>query len=161
MARALEIPAVVGVNDALEQIRTGDIARRRRPHAARSSSTRPTSRSATRASAPSSTSRSRGGSSRRATSPRVTADGVLVALQGQRRAPGRGDPRASITAREGIGLYRTEFLYIDRTTQPGEDEQYEVYRAIVEAVSPQPGHAAHVRHRRRQVREHVPDARRR
>src|SRR4029079_15647356 len=39
---------------------------------------------------------------------------------------------------QGIGLYRTEFLYIDRATQPGEDEQYEVFRAIVEAVSPQP-----------------------
>ena len=39
---------------------------------------------------------------------------------------------------EGIGLYRTEFLYIDRTTQPDEQEQYELYRAVVEAVAPKP-----------------------
>ena len=33
---------------------------------------------------------------------------------------------------EGIGLYRTEFIYIDRTTMPTEAEQYELYRAVVE-----------------------------
>src|SRR6202035_1465374 len=39
---------------------------------------------------------------------------------------------------EGIGLYRTEFIYIDRIKMPTEDEQYELYRAVVEAVSPRP-----------------------
>jgi phosphotransferase system enzyme I (PtsI) len=39
---------------------------------------------------------------------------------------------------EGIGLYRTEFLYIDRSTQPDEQEQYELYRAVLEAVAPKP-----------------------
>jgi len=39
---------------------------------------------------------------------------------------------------DGIGLYRTEFIYIDRVTQPTEDEQYELYRAVVEAVAPRP-----------------------
>src|SRR5437870_6958487 len=31
---------------------------------------------------------------------------------------------------EGIGLYRTEFLYLNRTTLPTEDEQYEIYRRV-------------------------------
>ena len=39
---------------------------------------------------------------------------------------------------EGIGLYRTEFLYIDRVAPPDEDEQYEIYRAVVEAMHPRP-----------------------
>ncbi|HEX7671537.1 MAG TPA: putative PEP-binding protein, partial [Polyangiaceae bacterium] len=34
--------------------------------------------------------------------------------------------------------YRTEFLYVDRAQPPGEDEQYEVYRSVVETVAPLP-----------------------
>ncbi len=36
---------------------------------------------------------------------------------------------------EGVGLYRTEFLYMNRPDLPGEDEQYEAYARIVDAVS--------------------------
>ena len=32
----------------------------------------------------------------------------------------------------GIGLYRTEFIYMNRTSFPSEDEQFEVYRSVVE-----------------------------
>src|SRR6201993_2105514 len=39
---------------------------------------------------------------------------------------------------EGIGLYRTEFLYLNRTTLPTEDEQYETYRKVAERVRPHP-----------------------
>jgi phosphotransferase system enzyme I (PtsI) len=39
---------------------------------------------------------------------------------------------------EGIGLYRTEFLYINRDTLPSEEEQYEVYRKVAERVHPHP-----------------------
>src|SRR4029078_13300237 len=39
---------------------------------------------------------------------------------------------------EGIGLYRTEFLYLNRETLPTEDEQYETYRKVAERVSPNP-----------------------
>ena len=138
MARALEIPAVVGVADALAQIRTGDIAHRRRPHAARSPSIPTRAVDPRRArSAPSSTSRSRGGLLSARHKPCVTADGVPVALKANVELPAEAILAVDHGA-QGIGLYRTEFLYIDRTTQPGEDEQYEVYRAIVEAVSPQP-----------------------
>ena len=34
---------------------------------------------------------------------------------------------------EGIGLYRTEFLYLNRTTLPTEEEQYETYRKVARA----------------------------
>ncbi|MGW9528072.1 phosphoenolpyruvate--protein phosphotransferase [Paenibacillus terrae] len=33
---------------------------------------------------------------------------------------------------QGVGLFRTEFLYMDRNSAPDEDEQYEVYRLVAE-----------------------------
>jgi len=38
----------------------------------------------------------------------------------------------------GIGLYRTEFLYVNRRDLPSEDEQYETYRRVLEAMAPLP-----------------------
>lgn len=34
---------------------------------------------------------------------------------------------------DGIGLYRTEFLFLERNEAPSEDEQYDIYRTAVEA----------------------------
>ena len=39
---------------------------------------------------------------------------------------------------EGIGLYRTEFLYLNRSTLPTEQEQFETYRKVAERVRPDP-----------------------
>jgi len=39
---------------------------------------------------------------------------------------------------EGIGLFRTEFMYMDRTNLPGEDEQLAVYRHVLERMAPRP-----------------------
>lgn len=39
---------------------------------------------------------------------------------------------------EGVGLYRSEFLLAESPTLPGEDEQYEVYRQLLEGMSPGP-----------------------
>ncbi|MEO5725481.1 MAG: putative PEP-binding protein, partial [Byssovorax sp.] len=136
MARALEIPCVVGVSDALQQIRTGDmlvvdgltgqVFVHPSEQAIRDSRQRSEQHLAF---------------ARRLLSARhapcVTADGVAVALKANVELPAEAILAVDHGA-QGIGLYRTEFLYIDRTTQPGEDEQYEVFRAIVEAVSPQP-----------------------
>ncbi|WFQ79855.1 phosphoenolpyruvate-protein phosphotransferase PtsI [Xenorhabdus sp. SF857] len=38
---------------------------------------------------------------------------------------------------EGIGLYRTEFLFMDRDSLPTENEQFEAYKAVAEAVGNQ------------------------
>lgn len=135
MARALEIPAVVGVADAISEIRTGDtlIVDGLTGHV----TVHPTDQAIREA-------RQRSEQhlafARRLLSARhkpcVTADGAAVALRANVELPAEAILAVDHGA-QGIGLYRTEFLYIDRTTQPGEDEQYEVYRAIVEAVSPQ------------------------
>ena len=39
---------------------------------------------------------------------------------------------------EGIGLFRTEFLFLDRRDLPQEDEQYETYRQVLEDLKPHP-----------------------
>jgi phosphotransferase system enzyme I (PtsI) len=136
MARALEIPCVVGVSNALEEIRTGDIIVV--DGLTGQVFVHPTEQSIREA-------RQRSEQhlefARRLLSARhkpcVTADGVAIALKANVELPAEAILAVDHGA-QGIGLYRTEFLYIDRTTQPGEDEQYEVFRAIVEAVSPQP-----------------------
>lgn len=38
----------------------------------------------------------------------------------------------------GIGLFRTEFLFIDRNDEPGEEEQYQIYHQIASAMEPRP-----------------------
>ncbi|WJV54706.1 phosphoenolpyruvate-protein phosphotransferase PtsI [Pectobacteriaceae bacterium CE90] len=38
---------------------------------------------------------------------------------------------------EGVGLYRTEFLFMDRDTFPTEEEQFQAYKAVAEAVGAQ------------------------
>ncbi len=35
---------------------------------------------------------------------------------------------------EGVGLYRTEFLFMDRTSLPTEEEQYQAYKEVAEAM---------------------------
>lgn len=38
---------------------------------------------------------------------------------------------------EGVGLYRTEFLFMDRESLPSEEEQFSAYKAVAEAVGAQ------------------------
>jgi phosphotransferase system enzyme I (PtsI) len=37
---------------------------------------------------------------------------------------------------EGVGLYRTEFLYLNKTSDPSEEEHFEAYRAVVQTLGP-------------------------
>jgi phosphoenolpyruvate-protein phosphotransferase (PTS system enzyme I) len=39
---------------------------------------------------------------------------------------------------EGVGLFRTEFLFINRDVLPTEEEQYQAYRQVAAALKPQP-----------------------
>lgn len=45
---------------------------------------------------------------------------------------------ANIRHAEGIGLYRTEFEYMDRTTWPTEEQLYETYRSMIERLQGRP-----------------------
>jgi phosphotransferase system enzyme I (PtsI) len=67
----------------------------------------------------------------------TTRDGRHIVLSANIELPEDVDAVAANGA-EGIGLYRTEFLYLNRTTLPTEDEQYKIYRRVAEHVRPNP-----------------------
>src|SRR5437763_4108293 len=67
----------------------------------------------------------------------TTADGRHIVLSANIELPTDVDA-VSENGAEGIGLYRTEFLYINRDTLPTEEEQYQIYRKVAERVHPNP-----------------------
>jgi phosphotransferase system enzyme I (PtsI) len=69
--------------------------------------------------------------------PSTTADGRHIVLSANIELPGDVESVAENGA-EGIGLYRTEFLFVNRDTLPTEEEQYETYRKVAERVHPDP-----------------------
>ncbi|MDA0567263.1 phosphoenolpyruvate--protein phosphotransferase [Streptomonospora sp. S1-112] len=64
--------------------------------------------------------------------PGRTADGHPVPLLANIGGP-QDLPAALENGAEGVGLYRTEFLFLDRADAPGHDEQVAAYRAVLEA----------------------------
>src|SRR5437660_380958 len=136
MARSLNIPAVVGLHDITERLETGqhvlldgtngflivdptpetlkrygEIESRRVKVVAQLKELRETAS--------------------------TTRDGRHIVLSANIELPEDVDAVAANGA-EGIGLYRTEFLYLNRNTLPTEDEQYETYRKVAERVRPDP-----------------------
>jgi phosphoenolpyruvate-protein phosphotransferase len=69
--------------------------------------------------------------------PAVTRDGVEVTLLANIGTPAEAERAVALGAR-GVGLFRTEFLFVERTTPPSEEEQVEANRAVVEAFAPGP-----------------------
>ncbi|KAB2351485.1 phosphoenolpyruvate--protein phosphotransferase [Actinomadura rudentiformis] len=68
----------------------------------------------------------------KATGPGATKDGHRVPLLANIGGP--QDVEAALAnGAEGVGLYRTEFLFLDRSTPPTDDEQEEAYRKVLEA----------------------------
>ena len=65
----------------------------------------------------------------------TTSDGIHITLSANIELPGEMDDVTESGA-EGVGLYRTEFLYLNRDTLPSEDEQYENYRIVAERSAP-------------------------
>ncbi len=70
--------------------------------------------------------------------PAVTLDGERVELQANIELPADA-PAAVEAGATGVGLFRSEFLFMNREGElPGEDEQFEAYRAAVEAMRGMP-----------------------
>jgi phosphoenolpyruvate-protein phosphotransferase len=69
--------------------------------------------------------------------PAVTRDGVEVVLLANIGTPDEAARSVALGAR-GVGLFRTEFLFLERATPPGEEEQLDAYRRVVEAFAPHP-----------------------
>ena len=68
-------------------------------------------------------------------SPAVTLDGKYVKVKGNLEFKDEVKTVLDHGA-EGIGLYRTEFLYLNRNHVPSEEDHYQAYKTVVEAVSP-------------------------
>src|SRR5213076_473485 len=70
--------------------------------------------------------------------PSVTLDGERIDLLANIELP--ADAHAAMAAGAvGVGLFRSEFLFMNRGADlPGEDEQFEAYRAAVEAMKGMP-----------------------
>ncbi|WP_374717984.1 phosphoenolpyruvate--protein phosphotransferase [Neobacillus sp.] len=69
--------------------------------------------------------------------PTVSADGHHVELAANIGTP--NDLKGVIdNGGEGIGLYRTEFLYMGRDQLPTEEEQFEAYKAVLEGMNGKP-----------------------
>jgi phosphotransferase system enzyme I (PtsP) len=69
--------------------------------------------------------------------PAETPDGVRVPLHANIGFTSDTEAARSSEA-EGVGLYRTEYQFLLRETFPVEDEQYEVYRQLLQAFTPMP-----------------------
>lgn len=136
LARALGIPAVVGVGPAVLRVpegtpialdgQTGDVwiapagELRRKLEAARARWL--AEQQAQRATAHQAA---------------VTSDGHRVTVVANIR--GVADARLAVEqGAEGVGLLRTEFLFLERLEPPSEEEQVAAYRAIAEALGPRP-----------------------
>lgn len=63
------------------------------------------------------------------TTPAATLDGAAVELHANIELP-EDIEQVKENGATGIGLFRSEFLFLDRDTLPGEDEQFEAYRAV-------------------------------
>ncbi|WP_454192228.1 phosphoenolpyruvate--protein phosphotransferase [Paenibacillus sp. Marseille-Q7038] len=136
MARSLEIPAVVGTKDILTQAKNGDLIivdgldglvlvnpddsvveeykSKQAAYAAQVEEWR-----------------------KLRDEPTVTVDGVHVELAANIGTP--NDVAGVLdNGGEGVGLYRTEFLYMGRDKLPSEDVQYNAYKAVLEKMEGKP-----------------------
>ncbi len=69
--------------------------------------------------------------------PAITADGIQLQVMGNIELP---EEVVSVMDHggDGIGLFRTEFLYLRRTSFPSQEELYEQYKEVVELMAPKP-----------------------
>ena len=133
LARSLEVPAVVGLHDASHVIQAGELVvldGDRNEIIAE-----PDAEALARV--------TRGGEDRRPALPRqadrrgpvTTADGLQIRLDANIEFPD-DLAAARYAGAENIGLYRSEFLLTGGAGELDEDEQYKVYRGMLEGMAP-------------------------
>src|SRR5688572_19197771 len=69
--------------------------------------------------------------------PAATIDGTPIELYANIELP-QDMPEVLEAGAEGVGLFRTEFMFLNRKELPGEDEQFESYRAVAKAMKGRP-----------------------
>ncbi len=66
--------------------------------------------------------------------PAITQDGSRIQLMANIELPDDIETTSKLKA-DGVGLYRTEFLYMNRDSIPDEEEHYQTYRRVVEGLN--------------------------
>ena len=136
MARSLGVPAILGIADLVTVLKTGD------PiildgHAGKLI-VHPTPETRAQYEAgEAALKQERKRLSRLRDVPGVTLDGFSIGLNVNLELPRDLDGAHTVGA-EGVGLLRTEFLYMNRDAAPDEDEQYEFLRAVIEGMDGRP-----------------------
>ena len=136
LARSLGLPAVVGLRTATERLRGGEMAILDgttgmlwiNPTAEEIEEFRERSRHELEVGEE---------LARQATAESVTTDGKRITLYANVDIPEDAEVAARSGA-DGVGLMRTEFLVVGRTTMPDEEEQYRAYRRVVESFGGRP-----------------------
>lgn len=67
--------------------------------------------------------------------PATTTDGRTVLINANIEFPDEV-PSVKLHGSEGIGLYRTEFFYMNRSDSPSEDEHFQAYKYVAETMNP-------------------------
>ena len=136
LARSLDIPAVVGTQNLSEELETGDYALLDGYNG--TVIVNPTDQTLFEYGQLAKIKASLGEKLREIQlQPAVTLDGRIIHLSAN--IEDQHDVGAVIKhGAEGVGLFRTEFLYINRDKLPTEEEQFAVYREVVAALKPQP-----------------------
>ena len=133
LARSLEVPAVVGLHCAVDRIQPGQmVVIDGTESAIIIDPDAKTLALAERASADHHAARHGEADRRR---PAATADGVRITLDANIEFAD-DLAHARYAGAEGIGLYRSEFLLTSHRALPTEDQQYEIYRRMLEGMSP-------------------------
>ncbi|HHW14834.1 MAG TPA: phosphoenolpyruvate--protein phosphotransferase [Firmicutes bacterium] len=136
MARALEIPAVVGVQGLLDAVRDGQTVLVDGEVGA--VFVDPDDATAAEFAVRAGRYRERREALRRSMSQRsITPDDQRVWIGANLGGPAEVEKALSSGA-EGVGLFRSEFLFLDREGLPSEEEQYQAYRQAVEGLRGRP-----------------------
>jgi phosphotransferase system enzyme I (PtsI) len=69
--------------------------------------------------------------------PAATVDGTPIELFANIELP-QDMPEVLEAGAEGVGLFRTEFMFLNRKDLPGEEEQFEAYREVTKAMQGRP-----------------------
>jgi phosphotransferase system enzyme I (PtsI) len=136
LARAFEIPAVLGIGASLREVRAGELVIV--DGGAGRILVEPDSASMAAARDAQSAAKVQAAELARIVDlPAQTTDGHRVLLKANIEVPEEADAARGHGA-DGIGLFRSEFLFLQPGHVPGEEEQYKAYKRVVEAMEGKP-----------------------
>lgn len=136
LARSLRIPAVVGLKKASEQLRTGDFVLLDGFNGV--IVLNPTDQTLFEYGQLEKKQLSLAEKLRDALAkPAVTLDNHRIFLSANIESAADAEA-VKASGAEGVGLFRTEYLFINRDAPPGEEEQYQAYRQAAQALQPSP-----------------------